>query len=119
ICSRCRQPLDIGPTVLRDAGISDEMAAGAKFMRGKGCSYCGKSGYRGRIGIMEMMPVNSKVREMIFQNKSSDELRRLAISLGMKTLYQDGLLKVCQGTTTLEEVYRVAKRSEQDVVKVA
>lgn len=88
-------------------------------MRGKGCSYCQKSGYRGRIGIMELMPVNNKIRELIFKHASSDEIRRLAITQGMRTLYQDGLLKVFNGITTLEEVYRVAKRTEQDVLMVA
>jgi len=62
------------------------------------------------------MLVNSKVREMIFKNMSSVEIRKLAITQGMKTLYVDGIHKVIKGVTTLEEVYREAKRSEQDVI---
>lgn len=118
-CSRCKQPTQIMESALEEAGIPLEMAKEAKFMRGKGCSYCQKSGYRGRIGIMELMPVNNKIRELIFKHASSDEIRRLAITQGMRTLYQDGLLKVFNGITTLEEVYRVAKRTEQDVLMVA
>jgi type IV pilus assembly protein PilB len=114
VCSRCKQPAKMSTAVLRDAGITEEMEATAKFMKGKGCSYCQKSGYRGRIALMELMLVNNKIREHIFQNRPADELRRLAITQGMKTLYMDGLNKVCQGTTTLEEIYRVAKRTEQD-----
>jgi len=118
-CSRCKQPIEILDSALEEAGIPLEMAKTAKFMRGKGCSYCQKSGYRGRIGIMEMMPVNNKIRELVFKHASSDEIRRMAIEQGMKTLYQDGLLKVFNGVTTLEEVYRVAKRTESDVLMVA
>jgi type IV pilus assembly protein PilB len=114
VCSRCKQPTQLTEAVLADAGITPEMAATAKFMKGKGCSYCQKSGYRGRIAIIELMPINNKVRELIFQNRPADELRRVAIKQGMKTLYMDGLLKVCQGVSTLEEVYRAAKKTEQD-----
>lgn len=119
ICSRCKTPTQLSESVLEDAGITPEQAAGAKFMRGKGCSYCQKSGYRGRVALIELMPINNKLRELIFANASSEELRRVAISQGMRTLYMDGLLKVCQGVTTLEEVYRVAKRTEQDTALVA
>jgi type IV pilus assembly protein PilB len=118
-CSRCKQPTEILESALTEAGIPLEMAKSAKFMRGKGCSYCQKSGYRGRIGIMEMMPVNNRIRELVFKHASSDEIRRMAIQQGMRTLYQDGLLKVFNGVTTLEEVYRVAKRTESDVLMVA
>ena len=60
------------------------------------------------------MNVNSKIRESIFSNSSSQDLRKLAIQEGMHTLYMDGIQKVCDGVTTLEEVYRVAKKTEQD-----
>ncbi len=119
ICTRCKTPTQLTDAVIKDAGFLDDMLSGAKFMRGKGCSYCQKSGYRGRLAIIELMPITGKIRELIFQNASSDELRRLAIKQGMKTLYLDGLLKVANGASTLEEVYRVAKRSEQDNLLVA
>jgi len=60
------------------------------------------------------MMINAKIREMIFQSQSSVEIRKVAISQGMKTLYVDGIYKVLKGITTLEEVYRNAKRTEQD-----
>ena len=60
------------------------------------------------------MPLSSKIRQFIFEQKSSTDIRKVAIAEGMKTMYQDGLLKVCRGITTLEEVYRVAKKTEQD-----
>jgi type IV pilus assembly protein PilB len=112
ICKRCKQKTTLPASVLADAGIPPEVAAVAEFSKGKGCAYCGKSGYRGRIGIYELMVVNSKLREMMFKAKSSIELRDSAIREGMTTLYCDGIRKVLRGITTLEEVYRVAKKTE-------
>ena len=114
VCSRCKHPTQIPESVLVDAGITPKMAAKAHFMKGKGCGNCSKSGYRGRLGIFELMLVNAKIREMIFQSQSSVEIRKVAINQGMKTLYVDGIHKVLKGITTLEEVYRNAKRTEQD-----
>ena len=116
ICARCKQPHQPPESVIVDAGIPPELAKKATFMRGKGCAYCHKKGFRGRIGIYEMMMITSKVRELIFQNASSQEIRKIAISQGMKTLYVDGMYKVMKGVTTFEEVYSVAKRTEQDVI---
>jgi type IV pilus assembly protein PilB len=116
ICQRCKQPLQLPENVLIDAGISPEVAAKATFMKGKGCANCNKSGYRGRQGIFELMLVNAKIRELIFKNVSSVEIRKQAMAQGMKTLYVDGLRKVMKGVTSLEEVYRNAKRSEQDII---
>ncbi|MCG8648929.1 MAG: type II/IV secretion system protein, partial [Pirellulales bacterium] len=85
-----------------------------EFSRGKGCAYCGRSGYRGRIGIYELMIVNNKLRELMFKGGSTNEIRIEAIRNGMSTLYTDGMLKVIRGITTFEEVYRVAKKTEQE-----
>lgn len=116
VCPKCKQQIQLPESVLRDAGIPLKLAAKANFSKGKGCSNCNKGGYRGRQGIFELMLVNSKIREMIFKNVSSVEIRKQAISNGMKTLYVDGIHKVMKGVTTLEEVLREAKRSEQDVI---
>ena len=105
-------------SVLADAGISLEMAKNATFARGKGCSYCQKKGYRGRLAIFEIMLVTAKIRELIFSGATSTEIRVGAISQGMSTLYVDGIRKAMAGVTTLEEVYRVAKKTEQDMVAV-
>jgi type IV pilus assembly protein PilB len=112
ICKRCKQRTTLPPSVLEDAGIPPEVAAVGEFSKGKGCGYCQKSGYRGRIGIYELMVVNGRLREMMFKAKSSIELRDAAIRQGMTTLYCDGIRKVLKGITTLEEVYRVAKKTE-------
>ena len=115
-CARCKVPFEISASVLDDAGVPAEMAENGKFMKGKGCSYCQKSGYRGRIGIIELMLITAKIREMIFSNRPSEDIRHLAMQESMKTLYEDGLIKVCDGVTTLEEVYRVAKRVEATAI---
>ncbi len=114
ICPKCKQKYSPRESVLREAGISAEDAKNADFCRGKGCNHCQKGGFRGRLGIYELMNINAKVRELIFANASSTDLRKLAISQGMDTLYSDGMRKVMAGITTFEEVYKCAKKTEQD-----
>jgi type IV pilus assembly protein PilB len=116
ICPRCKYPIQLPESVINDAGIPKKLAAKATFMKGKGCANCNKNGYRGRQGIFELMLINSKIREMIFKNQSAVEIRKMAITQGMSTLYVDGIRKVMKGATSLEEVYRNAKRTEQDIV---
>ncbi|MHB8973625.1 MAG: GspE/PulE family protein [Pirellulaceae bacterium] len=116
VCNRCKHSYMPPESVLADAGISLELAKNATFARGKGCSYCQKKGYRGRLAIFEIMLVSSKIRDLIFMGATSTEIRKGAISQGMSTLYVDGMRKAMSGVTTLEEVYRVAKRTEQDVI---
>jgi type IV pilus assembly protein PilB len=114
ICTRCKTNYIPTESVLEDAGIPLEMAKHGKFSKGKGCPYCQKKGYRGRIGIYELMVVNGRLREMMFRGVSSADLRTEAIKQGMTTLYCDGIRKVMNGITTLDEVYRTAKRTEQE-----
>jgi type IV pilus assembly protein PilB len=114
ICTKCRQPFQPSEALLQEAGITPEMAKKANFMKGKGCSNCAKTGYRGRLGIFELMLMNAKVRELSFQGAPTQEIRKAAISGGMHTLYQDGIEKILNGITTFEEVMSEAKRTEQD-----
>ena len=115
ICNRCKKPWQPTQAILDQAGIPAEIAKNAEFYRGVGCNYCNKTGYRGRLAIFEIMKITSGIRELIFQNKSSVEIREKAIEEGMNTLYQDGLSKVLKGITSLEEVFRIAKKTQQDV----
>jgi type IV pilus assembly protein PilB len=82
-------------------------------MRGKGCKACGGSGYRGRLGIFELMLMSTKLRELAFNEAPTGDVRRTAQAEGMKTLYQDGLDKALRGVTTLDELFRVAKPGEE------
>ena len=112
VCTKCKQPFMPSESQLHEAGISPEQAASATFMKGAGCSHCGKSGYRGRLGVFELMPMTAKVRELAFAGATSVEMKKEAIKGGMTTVYDDAILKATQGITTLEEVFRVAKKSE-------
>jgi type IV pilus assembly protein PilB len=112
ICPKCKQPFKPAEASIEAAGITPEVAATASFMKGKGCSNCNKSGYRGRLGIFELMLMTSRIRELSYQGASTQDLRKAAVSQGMNTLYQDGIQKVLRGITTLEEVFRVSKRTE-------
>ena len=119
ICNRCKYEFKPSKAQLDEAGIPESLAKEGKFSKGKGCSYCQKRGYRGRIGIYEMMVVNNKIRDLIFKNSSSAELRIAAINSGMTTLYCDGIRKVLSGITTLDEIYKTAKRTEQEDLALA
>ena len=105
--------------MILESGLTLEQAKNANFVRGKGCNHCQKTGYKGRLGIFELMMINSKIREMIFADSSSTQLRDAAISQGMMTLYSDGLDKVMRGITTFEEVHRVAKQTEADGICIS
>ena len=114
ICPRCKVRYTPTESVIKDSGLPPEMVKQAEFTRGKGCPYCGRTGYRGRIGIYELMLINSKLREKMFKGTTTKDIRMQAIKNGMSTLYTDGMLKVIRGITTFEEVYRVAKKTEQE-----
>lgn len=79
-----------------------------KFYKGKGCDDCNHKGYTGRVGIYEVMPINEKLRELITQKPTSEQLFKAAIAEGMVTMMRDGMDKVSAGLTTIEEVFRVA-----------
>ena len=114
ICPRCKVRYKPSESVIRESQLPPEMLNQAEFCRGKGCPFCGRSGYRGRIGIYELMIINNKMRELMFRGASTKEIRIEAINNGMSTLYSDGMLKVIRGMTTFEEVHRVAKQTEQE-----
>jgi type IV pilus assembly protein PilB len=114
VCQKCKQPHTPNETALEAAGITSEMAATANFSKGRGCGNCQGSGFRGRLGIFELMLMSSKVRELTFNEAPTEQIRRAAVNEGMRTLYWDGIDKVLRGVTTLEEIFRVAKRSESE-----
>jgi type IV pilus assembly protein PilB len=79
-------------------------------MKGKGCSNCNKTGYRGRMGIYELMTMTSQVREMTFKGESTLNVRKMARKQGMHTLFEDGMIKALKGVTTLDEVLRITQK---------
>jgi type IV pilus assembly protein PilB len=104
ICPKCQEPDEPDPHELKVLGLTTEKIKSANFMRGRGCTYCHHTGYRGRIGIFEMMQMNSTLREMSFRREPTQNIRRQARLFGMRTLLEDGVLKALRGVTTLEEV---------------
>ncbi|NQT55193.1 MAG: type II secretion system ATPase GspE [Desulfobacteraceae bacterium] len=107
ICDNCKEEYTPSVESLQHIGITAEMAAGKKIYRVKGCPSCLDTGYRGRIGIFELMILDDTVRSQILRTSDAKAIRHTAIEQGMTTLLQDGAQKVLKGITTIEEVFRV------------
>jgi type IV pilus assembly protein PilB len=107
VCPKCKEPDKLSSAELRSAGLTPERVANATFMRGRGCSHCNHTGYRGRLGIFEMMKMNASLREMTFKKESHQTIRRQARLFGMRTLLEDGVNKALKGVTTLDEVLSI------------
>jgi type IV pilus assembly protein PilB len=106
ICSQCKEVHATSTAELIEAGFAPADAPTIKAMRGKGCDRCNGSGYKGRVGLFEVMEISEGLREMIITSAPAGELRAKAMEEGMLTLRQSGLEKVRDGATTLEEVVR-------------
>jgi type IV pilus assembly protein PilB len=106
ICPSCRAPNPLPAAGLEQAGFSPADAGVVTPMKGTGCSLCNFTGYKGRVGLYEVMEISEAMRELILVGASALELRRRAIENGMITLRQSGLRKVRDGLTTIEEVVR-------------
>jgi type IV pilus assembly protein PilB len=109
ICPKCRVRYEPPAHILQGLGLKPEIAKKANFMKGKGCSYCNKKGYRGRMGIFELMTMTSQIREMTFKGEPTQNIRRVARKQGMRTLFEDGMIKALKGMTTIEEVLRITQ----------
>jgi type IV pilus assembly protein PilB len=106
VCSHCKAPHPLPPAALVQAGFSQEDAGTVTPLRGAGCDRCNLTGYKGRVGLYEVMEIGEELRELILVGASGLELRRKAVDEGMITLRQSGLRKVKDGMTTIEEVVR-------------
>jgi type II secretory ATPase GspE/PulE/Tfp pilus assembly ATPase PilB-like protein len=106
ICDHCKEEQKI------DGKEIEEIAAKNKTNRvyhGKGCESCKKTGYRGRMGIFELLMVDDEIRDMVMQHTTAGDIKQKALAKNMKTLRDDGWERVCAGLTTIEEVLRVTK----------
>jgi type IV pilus assembly protein PilB len=106
ICKDCKEEVSTPPQTLIDAGFSPTEAKKVTTYRGKGCPTCNGTGYKGRVGLYEVMEINDEVRELVLIGASSLELKKKAVEHGMLTLRASGLQKLRDGVTTLEEVLR-------------
>ena len=106
ICGQCREETLPSEDLALDLGMTLEDFRGKKVYKGRGCEVCNNTGYKGRVGLFELMMMNDTLREMVMRNCSVDELREAACRFGMVTLRQAGLKYAFDGTTTLDEVVR-------------
>ncbi len=106
LCHRCKQPYTPTEEVLRRVGLNGS-GQPPTFYKAVGCELCNHIGYKGRSGIFEIMPVDDEIKSLIVRQAPSSQIKEAAIAAGMRTLQQDGLSKVMNGTTSLEEVLRV------------
>jgi general secretion pathway protein E len=109
ICSHCKEEYTPAPEMLQRIGFAEEESHNRKAYRGKGCAKCYHTGYKGRCGIFELLIMNQDMKALVLQTSDANEIKRRAIENGMITLQKDGAMKVLQGITTIEEVYRVCQ----------
>ena len=106
ICTQCREPIAASEEAMVDLGLTAEDMVGKSFHRGKGCDLCNNTGYKGRLGLFELMRLNDDLRDLIMANASADELRVVARKAGMVSLHEAGITSIFGGVTTSDEVIR-------------
>ncbi len=109
ICTNCKEEYDAPPEMLEMIGVGKEEAQHRKVYRGRGCVQCHHTGFKGRCGIYELMLMSQDMKALILQTSDANQIKRRAVENGMVTLQRDGAMKVLQGITTVEEVYRVSQ----------
>ncbi len=109
ICQECREEYHPDLEELKKLGVSPEDASGKKIYRGRGCVKCHHTGYKGRRGIFELMLLDKDMKNLILKTSDSNAIKQMAVEKGMVTLRQDGIQKIYEGLTTIEEVFRVAQ----------
>jgi type IV pilus assembly protein PilB len=107
VCVECKEPESIPIQALIDAGVQPDEAPGYVCYRGKGCALCNGTGYKGRVGFYQVMPMLEEIRELILNGANTAEIKRESMRLGIKTMRQSGLTKLKEGVTSFEEVLRV------------
>jgi type II secretory ATPase GspE/PulE/Tfp pilus assembly ATPase PilB-like protein len=110
ICSECKvEDPSPDPRVLKMLDFTEEQLAGKTIWKGAGCKRCRNSGYRGRIGIFEMVVLNTQMRDLAFKKATAGQLRAAAKAAGMRTLLEDGKRKILNGVTTPEDLLRITQ----------
>ncbi|MBV5340891.1 MAG: type IV-A pilus assembly ATPase PilB [Deltaproteobacteria bacterium] len=107
VCGECKQPEAIPVQALIDAGVSPDEAPSYVCMRGKGCPACNNTGYKGRVGFYQVMPMREEIKELILNGANTAEIKRESMRIGIKTMRQSGLTKLKEGVTSFEEVLRI------------
>ena len=107
LCPECKEPYKPGDEELRSLGLTPEEGQGLTFYKPVGCEFCEYRGYRGRIGVYELMGVDDQMKDLVAKKTSAVKLREIAMKTGMQTLQQDAIKKIIQGITSVEEAMRV------------
>lgn len=107
VCEQCKEVVEAPDSTLINIGFTQEEVGTFKAYKGKGCSACGETGYKGRIALYEVMPAGEEIKEMVVKGATTADIKKAAIRLGMKTLRMSGLTKIKEGVTSIEEVLRV------------
>jgi general secretion pathway protein E len=113
ICAACKEEYAPGRELLRDLAFPEEDIETTRFFRGRGCEDCRFTGFKGRLGIFEILTMSEALRPLIIERTSSTTIKQSACARGMKTLREDGWHKVKLGLTTVEEVARVTQEDEE------
>jgi general secretion pathway protein E len=112
LCGECRQLRPVLPELAEEMGLHRYTAARPiELYHAVGCPHCGNTGYVGRVGIVEMLPINDGIRSLVMQHATAGEIHKLAVQQGMRTMFEHGLRKVMAGVTTIEEVLRVTREA--------
>jgi type IV pilus assembly protein PilB len=106
VCQNCKDEVEMAPQALANLGFKPEEIGKFKVLKGRGCDKCNNTGYKGRVGLVEVMAIDDDLREMVLSGASAIDLRKRAIENGMITLRRSGLFKIMDGITTIEEVVR-------------
>ena len=112
ICPECKVRITPDKEILKELAGGSENSSDLKIFQGKGCQACNNTGYKGRTAIYEILTVSESIRELVLKRVSSEEIKKRAVSLGMRTLRQDGWAKVIAGITTPQEVLRVTHKEK-------
>jgi len=123
VCQNCKQPANISPELMdivkkalenlhAEGEVDPKLIEGLQFYEAKGCDQCNGIGYQGRVGLYEVFRMNNEIRNLLLNSGNTLEIQEVAQKHGMVTLEQAGIIKALQGVTTLNEVYRIARKSE-------
>jgi type IV pilus assembly protein PilB len=106
ICKHCSEAMEMTPQALLNLGYKKEEVGTFTVQKGRGCEKCNNTGYKGRVGLIEVMQIDDDIRDLILSGATAIDLKRKAIENGMITLRRSGLVKIKEGVTTVEEVVR-------------
>ena len=112
VCTKCRKEYTPNDIELQELGVEREQVRGYHFYKAQGCPSCSESGYSGRTVVHELMLVDDEIRQMIVKAMDSNSIKKKAVEKGMRTLREDGIAKVAQGITTIEELLRATQSDE-------